>query len=315
MHAERIERMRAEGLLSDAQADALKASLSPLTHGSGRAPPRAPRLANVIAIACIAGALLLIALAIVYSPGGDPAGGEIQNVAETLNVPGGTGAMNRTVSTLTSAAMLAVPLVLVIAAFAWFYNRIVDREERVYEAWAQVESNLQRRADLIPNLVETVSRFMRYERETLTAVTDDRGDALNPLADAMDRVIADQQRAAEQEGAAPDDADALARLAEVQQTLGGSLRNLVAVAESYPSLRSGDQFLSLQAQLEGTENRINVARMRFNESVGDYNSSIRRLPGTLIAGLGDFKRKAYFAADGDAEAPVDVEFDRVEGAQ
>ena len=90
--------------------------------------------------------------------------------------------------------------------------------------------------------------------------------------------------------------------------LGGSLKNLIAIAESYPNLRAADSFLSLQAQLEGTENRINVARMEFNESVGTYNSSIRRLPGTLIASLSDFKRKAYFETEGNADEPVDVEF-------
>jgi LemA protein len=205
--------------------------------------------------------------------------------------------------------LLLLPLILIVGGFGWFYNRIVDKEERVYEAWSQVESNLQRRTDLIPNLVEAVSRYMKHERETLTAIADERGDALNPLEDAMSRLIADQQSAVSQEDAAPDDEQALARLAQAQQMLGGSLKNLIAVAESYPTLRSGDQFLSLQAQLEGTENRINVARMEFNESVGTYNSSIRRLPGTLIAALGDFKRKAYFKTEGDAGDPVDVEFE------
>jgi LemA protein len=125
----------------------------------------------------------------------------------------------------------------------------------------------------------------------------------------MSRLIADQQTAAAQEGAAPDDEQALARLAQAQQALGGSLKNHIAVAESYPTLRSGDQFLALQAQLEGTENRINVARMEFNESVGAYNSAIRRLPGTLIAAWGDFKRKAYFEIEGEAGEPVPVEFE------
>jgi len=218
--------------------------------------------------------------------------------------------MNRTLSTLTSTALLLLPLVLIVAAFAWFYNSIVNKEERVYQAWSQVESNLQRRTDLIPNLVETVSRYMRHERETLTGVIEKRAGALNPLADAVDRLIADQQRAAEQSGAELDDENAFSRLAQAQAVVGDSLKNLVAVAESYPSLRSGDQFLSLQAQLEGTENRINVARMEFNQSVGNYNSAIRRLPGTLIAGMADFKRKAYFETEDGAGTPVEVDFDR-----
>jgi LemA protein len=305
MYEQRIERMRAEGLLSEGQAAALQASLTPLAQAFERPARRGVPLAPLIALGAVA--LLLVGAVAIYTSAG-PADIEIQNVAETLNTPGGTGAMTRTLSLLVSTALLALPVVLIVGGFSWFYNRIVDKEERVFEAWSQVESNLQRRTDLIPNLVETVSRYMKHERETLTAIVDERGDALNPLEDAMSRVIADQQSAAQQEGAAPDDQQALARLAQAQQALGGSLKNLIVVAESYPNLRSGDQFLSLQAQLEGTENRINVARMEFNESVGAYNSAIRRLPGTLIAAMSDFKRKAYFETEAEAGEAVRVEF-------
>jgi LemA protein len=305
MYEQRIERMRSEGLLTESQAAALQSSLTPLAQAFERPARRAIPLAPLIAAICAV--LLLIGAVLVYTSAGT-VDSEIQNVAETLNTPGGTGAMNRPLSLLVSAALLLLPVMLIVGGFSWFYNRIVDKEERVYQAWSQVESNLQRRTDLIPNLVETVTRYMRHERETLTAVTDQRGDALNPLEDAMSRLIADQQSAASQEGAAPDDGQALARLAQAQQVLAGSLKNLIAVAESYPTLRSGDQFLSLQAQLEGTENRINVARMEFNESVGAYNSAIRRLPGSLIAALGDFKRKAYFETEGDGGAPTAVDF-------
>ena len=305
MYEQRIERMRAEGLLNEGQAAALQASLTPLAQAFERPARRALPAAPLIALCALA--LLSIGAVAIYTSAG-PVDIEIQNVAETLNTPGGTGAMNRTLSLLVSTALLALPVILIVGGFSWFYNRIVDKEERVYEAWSQVESNLQRRTDLIPNLVETVSRYMKHERETLIAIADERGDALNPLEDAMSRVIADQQSAAQQEGAAPDDQQALARLAQAQQALGGSLKNLIAVAESYPNLRSGDQFLSLQAQLEGTENRINVARMEFNESVGAYNSAIRRLPGTLIASLSDFKRKAYFETEGQAGDAVRVGF-------
>jgi len=309
MYAERIERMRAEGVLTDEQAEALRESLSPLADGARRSPRRASSIVTVMAVTCMVGALVALGL-VAYTTSVDPAGREIQDVSETLNIPGGTGAMNRTLSTLTSTALLLLPLVLIIAAFAWFYNSIVNKEEHVFQAWSQVESNLQRRTDLIPNLVETVSRYMQHERETLTGVIEKRADALNPLADAVAQLIADQQRAAQQNGAELDDEDALSRLAQAQAVVGGSLKNLVAVAERYPDLRSGDQFLSLQAQLEGTENRINVARMEFNQSVGDYNSAIRRLPGTLVAGLANFKRKAYFETKEGADAPVNVDFDR-----
>jgi LemA protein len=298
--------MRAEGLLTAGQAEALQASVAPLARGPERVPRRVLPVGPVLAaIGVIA---LLTAAALALYPAADPVPMEIQDVAETLNTSGGTGAMNRPMSLLVSAVLLLLPLVLIVGAFGWFYNRIVDREERVYEAWSQVESNLQRRTDLVPNLVEAVTRYMKHERDTLTAVTAQRGDALRPLEEAMGRLIADQHSAARQTGAAPDDEQALERLAQAQQVLGGSLKNLFAVAESYPALRAADQFLSLQAQLEGTENRINVARMEFNQSVGAYNSAIRRLPGTLIASWGDFRRKAYFQTEGEAGAAVDLKF-------
>ena len=306
MYEQRIERMRAQGLLSEGQAAALQASLDPLTQAFERPRRRVVPLGPLIAAVGVV-LLVLVGAMIIHATSG-AADIEIQNVAETLNTPGGTGAMNRTLSLTVSIALLMLPVILIVGGFSWFYNRIVDKEERVHEAWSQVESNLQRRTDLVPNLIEMVSRYMKHERETLTAVVDARADALNPLEDAMSRVIADQQGVAQQRGAAPDDQQALTRLAQAQQALGGSLKNLIAVAESYPSLRSGDQFLSLQAQLEGTENRINVARMEFNQSVGTYNSAIRRLPGTLIAAMSDFKRKAYFETEGDAGKSSRIEF-------
>jgi LemA protein len=308
-YADRIAKMRAEGLLTDAQAEALRASLAPLAQNRDLRRGQARAVGTLLLVIGIAGAALVAALLIIGLLGGG--GNEIQNVSETLNVPGGTGGMNKTLSTLASTALLLLPVVLIVVAFAWFYNRIVDKEERVYEAWSQVESNLQRRADLIPNLVETVSRYLKHERETLVDVADERGDALAPLADAMNELIAERQRAAEQAGGPGlDDEAEFARLAQAQELLGGSLKKLVAVAESYPNLRSADQFLALQAQLEGTENRINVARMEFNGAVGDYNSAIRRLPGSLVAGLGDFKRKAYFQAEDDAKTAAEVGFEQ-----
>ena len=126
----------------------------------------------------------------------------------------------------------------------------------------------------------------------------------------MSRVIADQQSAATQDSAAPDDAQALARLAQAQQVLGGSLKNLIAVAESYPNLRSGDQFLSLQAQLEGTENRITVARNRFIESTREYNTLLRKFPNNLTAMLFGYELKPTFTVENEAEIsrPPEVNF-------
>src|SRR5687767_11786177 len=132
MHEQRIERMRAEGLLTPGQADALQASLAPLARGAER--PRRRVLPVVPVVAAIGVIALLTAAALALYPAADPASMEIQNVAETLNTSGGTGAMNRPFSLLVSAVLLLLPLVLIVGAFGWFYNRIVDREERVYEA-------------------------------------------------------------------------------------------------------------------------------------------------------------------------------------
>ena len=189
-------------------------------------------------------------------------------------------------------------------AWAWLHNSLVGKEERVFQAWAQTESNFQRRADLIPALIETVSRYLRHERETLAAVTEARGASVASLSAAIERLIQAEKGttdliAARGAGLVEEDG-AMAALFDAHAKVGRSMTTLLGVAESYPELRSSDQFLELQAQLEGTENRINVARMRFNDSVRVYNGAIRRLPGTLVAQVGNFRRKAYFRSDEEA---------------
>jgi LemA protein len=235
-----------------------------------------------------------------------------QDVASTLNEPGGIGQMNKSFSGLLAIALfLVVPLLL----WMWLHNSLVTKEESVYEAWAQTESTLKRRADLIPALVDTVSRYLRHESETLTAVTaarsGDNGDA--NIAKALDELIAAQQASADLangEGSSiVENNEQLAALFKAQQLVGQRMRSFLAVAEDYPELRSSDQFLELQAQLEGTENRINVARMRFNEAVAAYNASIRRLPASLVANAGGFQRKAYFRADTEDHDAPELTFD------
>lgn len=216
--------------------------------------------------------------------------------------------MNKSFSGILAIALfLIVPLLL----WMWLHNSLVTKEESVFESWAQVESNLERRADLIPALVDTVSRYLRHESDTLTSVTAQRSDA--SLATALEELIAAQKSTAEivgEDGSniVEDEAD-LAALFAAQQRVGQRMHSFLAVAESYPQLRSSDQFLELQAQLEGTENRINVARMRFNESVATYNAAIRRLPASLVASAGGFGRKAYFQADAESHDEPDLAFD------
>ncbi len=305
----RIARMQAEGLINAAQAEGLRQGIA-AQAGNGTAVAERPRRRGWIVAASLAGGIVVVVLAVLLFGGMEIAGEleEVQNVAETLNQPEAVGTMNRSLAAvLASVVLLAVPILVLL----WSYNGLVSKEEAVLAAWAQTESNFQRRADLVPALVETVSRFMKHERETLTAVTDERSQSLDALAKAVDAVVARQARAAETEkqGAALDDQSRLTALYEAEAAVGKEVAGILAVAEAYPQLRSADQFLELQAQLEGTENRINVTRMRFNEAVGVYNGAIRRLPGNLIASVGGFRRKAYFQAAEGAERAPGVEFD------
>jgi LemA protein len=232
--------------------------------------------------------------------GGDPQG--VQDVAESLNEPGTVGAMNRFLSiSIAIFVMVVVPVVIVAAS----YNSLVNKEESVLTAWGQVESQFQRRADLVPALVESVTRYMRHERETLTEVTERRGQGLERLSDAVEQLARGVATLAEASNAEDktliEDQEALTRLYAGSAAIGKDIKGLLAVVEDYPELASSDQFLELQAQLEGTENRINVARLRFNEAVGAFNSASRRIPGNLAAALGGFRRKAYFRAEAGSE--------------
>lgn len=196
---------------------------------------------------------------------------------------------------IVAVVLLALPA----AMWAWLHNGLVNREERVLAGWAQVESNYQRRADLVPQLVESVSRYLRHERETLAAVTDQRGEALAGLERAMGELQAARSasdRIMEQHATPPADERELAAISTAQARFEGSMARFIGLVENYPDLKASDQFLTLQAQLEGTENRINVARLRFNEAVQDYNRALRTLPSSLVAGAEGFQRKAYFQA-------------------
>ncbi|MDX1607357.1 MAG: LemA family protein [Candidatus Competibacterales bacterium] len=210
----------------------------------------------------------------------------LENVAETLNQPGATGTMSKSLSLIL---LLGVPVGLLLAAWIWVHNGLVNREEAVYETWAQVESNFQRRAELIPALVDTVSRYLQHETRTLTQVIQARS-AL-PGREVLEHP------------------EQLEQIDATETALRREIHRLLVIAEDYPELRSSDQFLQLQAQLEGTENRINVARMRFNTAVSRYNAAIRRLPGNLIAAAGGFRRKAYFQSDAGHEQAPELRFD------
>ena len=187
--------------------------------------------------------------------------------------------------------ILAVVVVFIILTISWAtskYNGFVGLNEGVKGSWSQVENVYQRRSDLIPNLVATVKGVANFEKETYTAVTEARAKVGQMKIDATQL----------------DDPEAFARFQKAQDGLSGALQRLMVVSENYPQLKANENFLQLQAQLEGTENRITVERQKFNQVVQDYNTAIKKFPGVIIANFGGFKEKAYFkAAEGADQAP------------
>ena len=198
---------------------------------------------------------------------------------------------------MRSKGSITLIVILLLVGFAGCagcstYNSMVSSEEGVEQAWANVETNYQRRADLIPNLVNTVKGAADFERETLESVTNARARAtsINLSADDLSDPAKMQQFMA------------------AQDQLSGALSRLLVVAENYPQLRATEAFRDLQAQLEGTENRINVARRDYNAAVRDYNTQIRRFPGSLVAGITGFDRRTPFEAQPGAEKAPVVDF-------
>lgn len=182
-----------------------------------------------------------------------------------------------------------------LAIFGWatgVYNRLVSLDEQVQSRWGQVESQYQRRADLIPNLVSTVKGYATHEQEVLENVTAARSRVgqITVTRDVLN------------------DPAAFQRFEEAQSQFTSAISRLLAVAENYPNLKANENFLALQNQLEGTENRIAVERMKFNESVQEFNTSIRRFPGSVIAGFAGFQQKPYFKAAAGAETAPQVKF-------
>ncbi len=191
---------------------------------------------------------------------------------------------------MTKWIIIGVLGLLVLVGFS-SYNGLVSKEENVSKAWGNVESDYQRRADLIPNLVNTVKGYANFEKETLTQVIQARASATQVKIDANNLT--------------PEN---LAAFQQAQGGLSSALGRLLAVAESYPDLKANQNFLDLQAQLEGTENRINVSRQRFNDTVNEYNVSRRRFPAVIFASILGFKDKGYFKADAGAEKAPEVKF-------
>ncbi len=192
----------------------------------------------------------------------------------------------------------ALPWIVVLGVLAiivlWGigrYNAMVSAEENVETAWSQVENQYQRRSDLIPNLVETVKGYAAHERETLEGVMAARARATQVVIDPANAT-----------------AEQIASYQAAQGELTQALGRLMAVAEAYPDLKANENFMNLQSQLEGTENRITVARNNFNEVARAYNTMIRRFPTNVIASMFGFEKKPYFEAQDGAEVAPQVKF-------
>jgi LemA protein len=189
---------------------------------------------------------------------------------------------------------LIVILAILAVIFFWgkgAYNGLVSGEESVEAAWSQVENVYQRRADLIPNLVATVKGYAEHESSTLQAVTEARTKAtsINIEADELTE-------------------ENIKKFQQAQSELSGALSKLIAVAENYPDLKASQNFLDLQKQLEGTENRITVERQKFNDTARKYNTNLRQFPTNIVASIFKFEKKGYFEADEGAETAPKVEF-------
>lgn len=181
--------------------------------------------------------------------------------------------------------------VIFYSTFKGNYNKMVTLEEGITGSWSQVENQYQRRADLIPNLVNTVKGYAEFEQETLTGVIEARAKATSVSIDPSNLTPA-----------------SMANFEQAQQGLSGALSRLMVTVERYPDLKANQQFMQLQVQLEGTENRIAVERRNFNQTVQGFNTLIRKFPQSIIANIAGFDKKGYFEAKEGAEEAPEVKF-------
>lgn len=189
--------------------------------------------------------------------------------------------------------MLFILALVSVSLYGCGYNTLVSEEENVKQAWAQVENQYQRRMDLIPNLVKTVEGAADFEKSVLTEVTDARSRV------GQTKISADDLS----------DPEKFEKFQKAQDQLSSAISRLLMVTENYPQIKSNENFLTLQAQLEGTENRISVERKKFNEAVQLFNSTARSFPTVITAKLFGFKTKEYFKAKEGSDQAPDVKFD------
>ncbi len=192
---------------------------------------------------------------------------------------------------MKTISKLLVALVALVSLNSCGYNTMTEKEEAVNKAWSNVENQYQRRSDLIPNLVNTVKGYAQHEQSTLTAVLEARSKATQITVNADDLTP-----------------EKLKEYQAAQGQVTSALGKLLAITEAYPDLKANENFKELQAQLEGTENRISVERRNFNEVVGNYNTYIRKFPQNIMASIFGFEKRAYFEAEAGSEQAPKVEF-------
>lgn len=192
---------------------------------------------------------------------------------------------------ISSTLIIIVALVVLVLWGIGIYNKLVAQEETVNSQWANVENQYQRRADLIPNLVETVKGYAKHENATFEAVVSARAKATQVTVDPKNLTPEKMQE-----------------FQAAQGELSTALGRLLMITENYPDLKANQNFLELQAQLEGTENRISTERTRFNEVAKAFNTAIRKVPNNLIASFGNFEKKPYFEAEEGSEKAPKVQF-------
>ncbi|MEG0499584.1 MAG: LemA family protein [Rikenellaceae bacterium] len=199
--------------------------------------------------------------------------------------------MTKQVKNWIIVGVILLVVVIIYSSFKGTYNKIVTTNEAVGASWSQVENQYQRRSDLIPNLVNTVKGYAEHESTTLEGVVEARAKATQVTLDVNNL-----------------DEASIAKYQKAQGEISSALGRLMAISEAYPDLKANENFMQLQAQLEGTENRIATERKRFNETVKDYNTYIRTFPRNLIANMFGFTAKGYFAAEQGAEKAPEVKF-------
>lgn len=301
----RLRAMVDSGALTEEQASTFRTSINPDPGVDTIKTHHQLPAVKIIAVVLVLTVILLLSICI-----GEPGTGteSVQNVAESMNQPGERGEMNKSFQNSLSLMVIFLPVLLCLFLVIYLYNNLISKEEEVFVSWSQVESQYQRRADLIPNLVSTVKGYAEQEEAVLTGVTAERARIAQALS-ALQQSDAEAERLRKDAANHLEDEAFMAKLAAAQQRFSKDITGIFALVENYPELKSSDNFMALQDQIEGTENRINIARMVFNESVRDYNKLTRVLPSSLIASVGDFNRKAYFEAEAASSETPQVSFE------